>query len=228
MTYSKVYPTSEIESFRKEVFIENRAKIAKFNQEYSQGKRNFVQQLNPYGDLLHHEFTQLLNGFNRSSLPRVNVPTPTTFIPSANVALPASVDWRQVGAVTPVKSQGSCASCWAFAAVSIDQSKLIPSNEPSLLIGHQAGALEGHWFRKTGQLVDVSEQNLIDCTKSYGNDGCMGGLVDPAFQYIRANGGVDGEESYPYESRDDQQCRFKPESVVAECTGEWQKWDFSN
>ncbi|KAH1022761.1 procathepsin L isoform X2 [Dendroctonus ponderosae] len=198
MTYAKVYPTSEIESFRKEVFIENRAKIAKFNQEYSQGKRNFVQQLNPFGDLLHHEFTQLLNGFNRSTLPRVNVPTPTTFIPSANVALPATVDWRQVGAVTPVKSQGSCASCWAFAA---------------------AGALEGHWFRKTGQLVDVSEQNLIDCTKSYGNDGCMGGLVDPAFQYIRANGGVDGEESYPYESRDDQQCRFKSENVVAECTG---------
>lgn len=83
----------------------------------------------------------------------------------------------------------------------------------------QAGALEGHWFRKNGQLVDVSEQNLIDCTKSYGNDGCMGGLVDPAFQYVRANGGVDAEEIYPYEGKDDQQCRFGPENVAVQCTG---------
>lgn len=119
MTYNKVYPSDDVESFRREVFIENRAKIARFNQEYSQGKRNYVQQLNPYGDLLHHEFTQLLNGFNRSSLPKTGIPTPTTFIPSANVVLPTSVDWRQVGAVTPVASQGTCASCWAFAAVSI-------------------------------------------------------------------------------------------------------------
>ncbi|CAH1127207.1 unnamed protein product [Ceutorhynchus assimilis] len=198
MTYNKIYPSTEVENFRREVFIENRAKIAKFNQEYSQGKRNFVQQLNPYGDLLHHEFTQLLNGFNRTSLPKVSIPTPSTYIPSANVVLPTSVDWRQVGAVTPVTSQGTCASCWAFAA---------------------AGALEGHWFRKTGQLVDVSEQNLVDCTKSYGNDGCMGGLVDPAFQYVRVNGGVDAEEAYPYEAKDDQQCRFQPDKVVVKCTG---------
>ncbi|XP_060523574.1 procathepsin L-like [Cylas formicarius] len=198
MTYNKAYPSADVERFRREVFIENRAKIARFNQEYSQGRRNYVQQLNPYGDLLHHEFTNILNGFNRSGLARPRIPTSTTYIPSANVNLPASVDWRQVGAVGPVKSQGMCACCWAFAA---------------------AGALEGHWFRKTGQLVDVSEQNLVDCTKDLGNDGCTGGLMNPAFEYVRQNDGVDSEESYPYEGTDNQQCRFKPEDVVVKCTG---------
>ncbi|XP_030752387.1 cathepsin L1-like [Sitophilus oryzae] len=199
LTYGKSYPTDEVERFRREVFIENRAKIARFNQEYSKGKTNYVQQLNPYGDLLNHEFNQLLNGFRQTTANATGaeIPAPTTFIPSANVAIPNGVDWRQVGAVTGVKSQGACQSCWAFAA---------------------AGALEAAWFRKTGQLVDVSEQNLVDCTTEYDNDGCQGGLIDPAFQYIRANNGVDGEEVYPYEGQDGQ-CRFKRDGVVAQCTG---------
>lgn len=65
LTYNKTYASPEIENFRREIFIENRAKIAKFNQEYGQGRRSFVQQLNPYGDMLFHEFFRNLNGYNR-------------------------------------------------------------------------------------------------------------------------------------------------------------------
>lgn len=94
-----------------------------------------------------------------------------------NVKLPAAVDWRAKGAVTPIKNQGNCRSCWAFASV---------------------GALEGQQFRKTKRLVSLSEQNLIDCAVEYPNNGCIRGNIYKAYEYVHDNGGLDTEDSYPY------------------------------
>ncbi|KAG2238486.1 hypothetical protein Bca52824_092278 [Brassica carinata] len=93
-----------------------------------------------------------------------------------NEALPETVDWRQKGAVNAIKNQGTCGSCWAFST---------------------AAAVEGINKIVTGELISLSEQELVDCDKSY-NQGCNGGLMDYAFQFIMKNGGLNTEQDYPY------------------------------
>lgn len=188
LEHSKKYINPVEERFRQKVFLENRRKIAKHNQLYEMGKVTYKLGLNKYSDLLHQEFVEAMNGFNRTaskSYKSKRTSKAVTFIgPVFDV--PTSIDWRTKGAVTPVKDQGHCGSCWSFSAT---------------------GALEGQHFRQTGELVSLSEQNLIDCSGKYGNEGCNGGIVDEAFQYVVDNGGIDTEESYPYEAVDGT-CRY--------------------
>lgn len=93
-------------------------------------------------------------------------------------ALPDSWDWVPKGAVTPVKDQGLCGSCWAFSTT---------------------GALEGALFVSSKRLVSLSEQQLVDCTKGKGEDACDGGDQDPAFKYAESTD-MCTEKSYPYKS----------------------------
>lgn len=178
------------------IFMENKQRIAKHNSRYFMGHHSYMLEMNHYGDLLTHEFTGMMNGYRRDLKPKTGL-LGASFISAANVELPKTVDWREKGAVTPVKNQGQCGSCWSFSAT---------------------GALEGQNFRKTGKLVSLSEQNLIDCSTSYGNHGCNGGLMDFAFKYIKDNGGIDTEESYPYEGEDDS-CRYNKKNKGATDVG---------
>jgi cathepsin L len=162
---------------------------SEFHQRYSVWKSNFkwVQAfnnkglsfnvaMNKYGDLTLQEFNILYKGLK---------PMPFHALPIVEgidtSALPASVDWRQKGVVTGVKNQGQCGSCWSFSAT---------------------GSLEGAHALHTGQLVGLSEQNLVDCSQAQGNDGCDGGLMDDAFEYVIQNNGIDTEASYPYTAQD--------------------------
>lgn len=164
------------------------------NQEYSQGKHGFTMAMNAYGDMTNEEFRQVMNGYqmhkHKKGTKKFRAPL---FHPH-----PKSVDWREKGCVTPVKNQGNCGSCWAFSAT---------------------GALEGQMALKSGKLVSLSEQNLVDCSHAQGNQGCNGGLMDNAFQYVMENKGLDTEESYPYTARETGTCNYKPEYSAANDTG---------
>jgi len=183
--HNKQYTEFE-EKFRQKVYIENRHKIARHNLQAANGEHTYTMAMNHFGDMLHHEFVATMNGFKGKNFTKSGVGA--FFVEPANVELPSSIDWRDLGAVTPVKDQGQCGSCWAFSTT---------------------GALEGQNFRKTNNLTSLSEQNLIDCSGKYGNEGCNGGLMDQAFQYIKDNKGIDTEDTYPYEAEDDE-CRYNP------------------
>ncbi|XP_047102105.1 cathepsin L [Schistocerca piceifrons] len=200
LKHGKKYLSPIEEKFRMKIFMENKKRIAQHNAAFERGEVSYQLELNKFGDLLAHEFGATYNGFNKTRNAKLRESLGirgSTFIPPANVNVPPYMDWRKHGAVTEVKNQGSCGSCWAFSST---------------------GALEGQHFRKAGYLTSLSEQNLIDCSHKYGNQGCNGGLMDQAFTYVRDNRGIDTEESYPYEG-DDDKCRFKRIDVGADDTG---------
>ncbi|KAK7904094.1 hypothetical protein WMY93_016701 [Mugilogobius chulae] len=202
LQFGKSYSSPSEEAQRKDVWLRNRKLVLVHNMLADQGIKSYRLGMNFFGDLENAEYKSLvscgcLRSFN-TSLPRHG----STFLHTPDFNLPNSVDWRDKGAVTPVKDQKKCGSCWAFSAT---------------------GSLEGQTFRKTGRLVSLSEQQLVDCSGGYGNQGCNGGLMDQAFQYIKANGGIDTEASYPYRAVvfcvPGGSCRYNPSSVGATCSG---------
>jgi cathepsin L len=192
--FGKSYENKAVELDRMLTFLKNKDFIRKHNEAYAQGTETFWLDLNKFADMTPSELKKY-NGFkpelvkksmkNSLKFSEVYDPTPS------NGSVPEAIDWRTLGYVTDVKDQGQCGSCWAFSAT---------------------GSLEGQNFRKTGKLVSLSEQNLMDCSGKYGNEGCDGGLMDLAFQYVIDNKGIDSEPSYPYETRQ-RRCRYKKEKI---------------
>jgi len=183
--HSKNYNDQE-DAKRKEIFSQNLKKIEIHNYLHAKGKKSYTLGVNEYADMEHSEFVKIMNGLKPRN-PDMKTDSATYLSPSIPVSLPDQVDWRTKGYVTPVKNQGQCGSCWSFSTT---------------------GALEGQNFKKTGTLTSLSEQNLVDCSVAWGNNGCEGGLMDYAFQYIKDNRGIDTEESYPYQAVEGK-CHYK-------------------
>ncbi|XP_067872691.1 procathepsin L-like [Heterodontus francisci] len=191
-SHQKQYPEHE-ESARRIVWEKNVRFIEYHNLEYSMGKHTYNLKMNQFGDMTLEEFDERMNGFRlfksrNSSQQLLRMPE--------SAEIPKSVDWRDKGYVTPVKNQGSCGSCWAFSST---------------------GALEGQTFKKTGNLISLSEQNLVDCSGPQGNEGCGGGWMENAFKYVHENHGIDSEAGYPYTGTDDP-CNYKIEYKATNCT----------
>ena len=121
--------------------MDNTAMIERHNQEFFKGQHTFTMKMNKFGDLTNDEFRAMMNGYRSRRAPG----TPregAKYMVRSTAALPDYVDWNEQGAVTSVKDQGQCGSCWAFSAT---------------------GALEGQWQLSTGELISLSEQDLMDC-----------------------------------------------------------------
>ena len=138
--------------------------------------RSFLLGENEFSDIPHDEFVQTYLGFVSAS----NDSTIQESIRKRDVAsgssssLPSWVDWRSQGYVTSVKNQGGCGDCWAFSAV---------------------GALEGSYYRATGNLVSLSPQQILDCTLN--GTGCSGSDPKTVFNYVK-NNNISSDSSYPY------------------------------
>uniref|UniRef100_A0A8C6J8G1 Cathepsin K n=1 Tax=Melopsittacus undulatus TaxID=13146 RepID=A0A8C6J8G1_MELUD len=191
-THRKQYNGKE-EAARRQIWERNLKYINTHNLEHALGVHSFELAMNHLGDMTSEEVVRTMTGLK---LPH-NRPhgNETLYVPDWTERTPAAVDWRRKGYVTPVKNQGQCGSCWAFSAV---------------------GALEGQLKRRTGNLLALSPQNLVDCVAT--NDGCGGGYMTNAFEYVRHNRGIDSEDAYPYIGQD-QSCMYSPTGKAAKCRG---------
>ncbi|XP_020269245.1 oryzain gamma chain-like [Asparagus officinalis] len=180
--HEKRYETVEEIHRRFKIFSESLDLIRSTNRK----GLSYKLGINRYADLSWEEFkaTRLGAAQNCSATLRGNHKM-------TNEALLETKDWREDGIVSPVKDQGKCGSCWTFSTT---------------------GALEAAYIQATGKSISLSEQQLVDCATAFNNFGCNGGLPSQAFEYIKYNGGLDTEQSYPYAAVNGI-CNFRPENV---------------
>jgi len=190
--HGKVYSSDEYQ-YRFQVWKSNSMWIREFTMR-NNGSSSFTVAMNQFGDLTNDEFNRIFKGLiwprhDSDGMPEddYELGQDEEIVEEDVSALPTSVDWRQKGVVTGIKNQQQCGSCWAFSTT---------------------GSLEGAHALQTGKLVSLSEQNLVDCSSAEGNEGCNGGLMDWAFEYIIRNKGIDTEASYPYHATDGT-CTYK-------------------
>jgi len=167
-----------------------------FIEDHNRKNLGFTVAMNKFGDLTLSEFKALYNTL------RVNASMLKPKEDNTYYAPPTadSIDWRTKGAVTTVKDQGQCGSCWAFSTT---------------------GSVEGVnviFGKKNASEVSASEQQLVDCSSDFGNYGCNGGLMDNAFEYIIKNKGLVGESDYPYTAKDGT-CKYDKSKVKATISG---------
>ncbi|GIY44452.1 cathepsin S [Caerostris darwini] len=186
--YGKSYAGEE-EILRRSIWQQRLDDITRHNYEVDAGLHSYRMGLNQFSDKTKEEMVRSIN--DDDSYPRIGM----EWRPIYAEGLPDTLDWRDAGLVTPIKNQEPCGACWAFSAT---------------------GSLEGQHRKKSGTLVALSEQNLIDCSTE--NDGCNGGDVNLSFEYVIKNRGIDTETSYPYTAKNGT-CHFNKKSIGATCTG---------
>jgi len=177
MTFGRSYGTDSEDSYRLGVFYTNYNLV---NSKNSNSAITFTSELNKYADLSKLEFAKQYLSLQPEVSQQKKADNGILGIKKEKLTDLLSKDWSTSGAVSPVKDQGQCGSCWAFSAT---------------------GALEGAAFLQSNYLWYFSEQQLVDCASHYGNNGCGGGLMSHAFLYT-ADKGIVMESEYAYTATD--------------------------
>jgi len=171
------YSTKSEHDKRFEIFKTNMDKIT----EHNKGDHSWTMGITQFSDMTPEEFKSYVSCGSMKHQPSKTIfDAPKDW----NKTVASSIDWVAKGAVTPVKNQGQCGSCWAFSTT---------------------GAIEGRSFISSGELISLSEQDLVDCSKQ--NSGCNGGLMDYAFAFVESNEGLCTETDYPYVAYQQWRCR---------------------
>jgi len=179
-THGKVYEGDEV-AYRFGVFKASMDAVL----EHNSGNHSWIVGINRFSDLTNVEFERSMLGYLSRGKTTEAVAGEFT----------GDVDWRDT-AITKVKDQGQCGSCWAFSTT---------------------GGMEGAGYIASKKVVSLSEQSLVDCSGSYGNQGCNGGLMDNAFKYIKAHG-IPVESAYPYTAKDGTCKRYTSETKLSTYT----------
>mmetsp|Transcript_18808 Transcript_18808/g.41160 ORF Transcript_18808/g.41160 Transcript_18808/m.41160 type:complete len:353 (-) Transcript_18808:252-1310(-) len=182
--FKKLYKDEVERENRRNIFEANARRIREHN---NANDVTFTMGINKFADLTWEEFKGLY--LMRKSPQECSA---TGNHVSSNLAVPEAMDWREKGIVSPVKNQGQCGSCWTFSTT---------------------GALEAAHALVYGEIVSLSEQQLVDCAGAFDNDGCDGGLPSHAFEYIKYTGGIDTELGYPYKAKDGK-CAYNAKAVA--------------
>ncbi|XP_028794990.1 cysteine protease XCP1-like [Neltuma alba] len=195
MEHGKKYPNSETAETRYQIFRRN----LKYIEETNAKRSRYHLGLNHFADMSSEEFKRVY--LRHLPTPNTNnsAATRSDFVLQLDSRRPpASVDWRQKGVVTPVKTQKRCGSCWVFGTI---------------------GAIESINAIRTGELVSLSEQELVDCDSV--SDGCSGGYTKSTFEWVIKNGGISEGDDYPYTARNGI-CKASKETKPEE-SKEWRK-----
>ncbi|KAF8007404.1 hypothetical protein BT93_K1419 [Corymbia citriodora subsp. variegata] len=193
--HGRIYKDATEKAKRYQIFKENVKHINAFNKGEDVGYKLAV---NKFTDLTNEEFRASYTGYKRRPTRVLSSEHVKPFKYANFTAIPTALDWRNKKAVTSVKDQGVCGSCWAFSAVA---------------------AMEGLTMLEKGKLVQLSVQELVDCDVNGKDKGCRGGLMDNAFEFIISNGGLTTEAKYPYRG-DERTCnKAKTAKRAASITG---------
>jgi len=191
--YGKSYDSVEEYAERLGVFAENMERVAKMNAEHVLINGEAVFGVTKFSDLTPEEFKATYLTYRPSNRTR-DVKDPVIEGPIAN-----DIDWVSKGAVTPVKDQGRCGSCWAFSATAAIESYAKLSGEYGLEV--------------------LSAQQINSCDKRDG--GCNGGNTETAYEYVKGAGGIEKNSDYPYTSGGGStgRCKFESSKIAVTITG---------